>query len=405
MNRHGLGIREFLELRTWTVFDVDDSGRVLAGHDGSGSLQLVEVEPDGARTTLTALPGACSGRYVVGERAVVVQHDDGGNERVQLSLLSVDPPPADPVGMDDLAPLVRDPDHLHTLVDVAPGTVTYSTNRRNEIDFDVVVRSLSDGSEVVAYDDGGYVVEVSVEGVTAVVTVMSLQPGSTQVRLGEGAAYRDVTSAHDHARHDLSVLPSPDATWMLVVHHVDGGDTLALHDAQGAHLREVPLPDSGVTTVRWSPSGRWLAIALVAPTRPGSVLLHDVTGKAPRMLVDGTEHLSPQIAAALVEPTSHRVPARDGESIPCFVYTPIEPATELAGSVVISIHGAGGSGGSSLQSRPASARRCRSHRAGAQCARVHRLRQALVLPRRRPAAAGVGARPRRPARLGPRGRR
>lgn len=381
MTRPGVSIREFLELRTWTVFDVDDSGRVLAGHDGSGSMQLVEVGPDGACTPLTALPGACSGRYVVGEAAAVVQHDDGGNERAQLSLLSLDPPPVTPVGLDDLTPLVHDAEHLHTLVDVAPGTVVYSTNRRNEIDFDVVVRSLTDGSEVVAYDGGGYVFEVSVEDVTAVVTLVSLQPGSTHVRVGSRGALRDVTDGRDHAHHggarllpggsdvlmssnhdrefsavvrvgadgswttlveaehDLSVLPSPDATSMLVVHHVDGGDALALHDGQGDFVRDVPLSDSGVTTVRWSPDGRWLAIALVAPTRPGSVLLHDVTGAATRMLVDGTEQLSPPIASALVEPTSHRVPARDGESIPCFVYTPTDPEAAVAGSVVISIHG------------------------------------------------------------------
>ncbi|MDQ3629095.1 MAG: prolyl oligopeptidase family serine peptidase [Actinomycetota bacterium] len=374
-------MRDFLELRTWTVFDVDDSGRVLAGHDGSGSLQLVEVAPDGARTPLTALPGACSGRYVVGERAVVVQHDDGGNERAQLSLLSLDPPPAEPVGLDDLTPLVHDPEYIHTLVDVGAGTVAYSTNRRNGIDFDVIVRYLADGAEVVAYDGGGYVVEVSVEGQSAVVTLASRQPGSTRVRVGADGRLRDVTEADDHAlhtggrllpggsqvlmssnhgrefaavvqvgadggwttlvetEHDLTVVASPDASVMLVVHHVDGGDALALHHIGGAHLSEVPLPASGVTTARWSPDGRWLAIALGAPTQPGSVLLHEVTGSAPRMVVDGTDQLSPAIAAALVEPTSHRVPARDGESIPCFVYTPLEPCVELAGSVVISIHG------------------------------------------------------------------
>lgn len=381
MTREGLDIREFLELHTWTVFDVDDSGRVLAGHDGSGSLQLVEVAPDGARTALTSLPGACSGRYVLGERTVVVQHDDGGDERAQLSLLSLDPPLAAPVDLDALTPLVRDPEHLHTLVDVGRGTVAYSTNRRNEIDFDVVVSSLFDGAEVVAYDGGGYVAEVSVEGVTAAVTVVSLQPGSTQVRVGEGDAYRDATAENDHAlhsgarllpgssdlvmssshdreftavvrlgadgswttlveaEHDLSVVPSPDATLMVVVHHVDGGDVLALHAIDGTFQRDVPLPANGVTTVRWSPGGHWLAVGLAAPTRPGSVLLHDLTGAGQRMLVDGTEQLSPAIASALVEPSSHRVPARDGESIPCFAYLPMEPPPELAGSVVISIHG------------------------------------------------------------------
>ena len=139
-----IDVRELLELRTWTVFDVDDEGRVLAGWDGPGSVQLVEIGADGVRTQLTALPGACSGRYVVGERTVVVEHDTDGDERSQLSLLPRGSP--EPAGLADLVPPVRDPAAIHHLVDLLPGAVVYDTNRRNGVDFDVVVRDLHSGA-------------------------------------------------------------------------------------------------------------------------------------------------------------------------------------------------------------------------------------------------------------------
>ena len=83
-------LHRLLEVTTWRAFDVDAEGRILAGYDGSGTVQLVELRPDGTRVPLTALSGACHGRYLPGTRRVVVSHDAGGNERAQLSLLDPD---------------------------------------------------------------------------------------------------------------------------------------------------------------------------------------------------------------------------------------------------------------------------------------------------------------------------
>jgi dipeptidyl aminopeptidase/acylaminoacyl peptidase len=374
-----IDVRELLELRTWTVFDVDDEGRVLAGWDGPGSVQLVEIGADGVRTQLTALPGACSGRYVVGERTVVVEHDTDGDERSQLSLLPLASP--EPAGLADLVPLVRDPAAIHHLVDLLPGAVVYDTNRRNGVDFDVVVRDLHSGAERVVYDGGGYVGTAAATTSRCAVTLVSLQPCSTQVLLSDERGVVAVTDADEHAlhtgvhllgdgslvlgsnsgrevtavvrvrpcgyraclvesdEHDLTPVVAPDGRSMLVVANVDGGHRLELHGIDGAPLREVPLPAHGVTTAVWSADSRWLAIGLVAPTRPGSVLLVEAATGQVRTVVDGTEQLRPEVAAALVEPSSHRVPARDGELIPCFVYAPVDADGPLAGSVVISVHG------------------------------------------------------------------
>ena len=135
-------VRALLDLRTWQAFDIDADGRVLAGHDELGSLQLVEIDPDGTRTPLTDLPSRCTGRYVPGRRQVVVQHDQGGDENMQLSLLDLDSRPTSPRTLEELTPLVRDPAFLHVLRDVTPEHLVYSTNRRNAVDMDVVVRRL-----------------------------------------------------------------------------------------------------------------------------------------------------------------------------------------------------------------------------------------------------------------------
>jgi len=68
----GLDLNRLLEIRLFQAFDVDESGRVLAGSDDTGSTQLIEIAGDGTVTPLTALPGACAGRYVPGQRAVIV---------------------------------------------------------------------------------------------------------------------------------------------------------------------------------------------------------------------------------------------------------------------------------------------------------------------------------------------
>src|ERR1700739_4971168 len=110
----GPSLNSILDVRLYQAFDLDPDGRVLAGSDDTGSTQLIEIEPDGTTTPLTALPGACTGRYLPGQRAVIVSHDDGGNELHQLSVLRLPRPSGQPAGLEDLEPLVRDPRYMHT---------------------------------------------------------------------------------------------------------------------------------------------------------------------------------------------------------------------------------------------------------------------------------------------------
>src|SRR5579863_2800633 len=147
-----MDLARLLAVPMYRAFDIDAEGRVLAGSDESGSVQLTEIQPNGDMVTLTALPGARWGRYLAGpgERAIIVVHDEGGNERYQLSLLKL-PRDGAPATFGDLEPIVRDPRFIHSLADVRPGAICYLTNRRNGVDFDPVIRDLATGAEQTVY--------------------------------------------------------------------------------------------------------------------------------------------------------------------------------------------------------------------------------------------------------------
>src|SRR3984957_16529132 len=169
-----MDLAQILAVTQYRAYDIDAKGRILASSDATGSAQLIEIQPDGSVTALTALPGACSGRYLpegsasegsasegsaagrsAARRAVLVSHDDGGNERHQLSLLRLPVADGSPAGLADLEPLVHDPRFIHKLAHVQPGRICYLTNRRNGVAFDPVLRDLATGAErAIVFDDG-----------------------------------------------------------------------------------------------------------------------------------------------------------------------------------------------------------------------------------------------------------
>lgn len=381
-------ITRLLSARTWTAFDVDGEGRVLAGHDELGTIQLVELAPDGTRTALTDLPSKVTGRYVPGRRQLVVQHDQGGDENMQLSLLDLDTGRTSPARLEDLTPLVRDPAHMHVLEDVTERGLVYSTNRRNGVDMDVVLRDWDTGEERVLYDAGGYVGAVSAarDGASVAVTRLSLRPASTVVdvvgprAVGDGrltdedemamhhhvawsAADEALVLSSSHEReftavcrvgldgrewtrlvedpeHDLTGWWAPDGSAVVVGRLVDGAMTLAVHEADGSRRCEVETGAHGIPEVIWSADARRLVITVSAPTEPGVVLGVDPrTGRA-TTLASSSAELDGDVRAVLGEPTVHRVPAPDGELVPCFVYA-ARPGADpsLEGTAVVHVHG------------------------------------------------------------------
>src|SRR3954452_5534959 len=327
-------VRTMLDIRAWMACDIDPEGRVLAVNDDLGSLQLVEVAADGTRTALTDLPSRCTGRYLPGTRTVVVEHDNGGDENMQLSVLDLSRPLGRPATLDDLEPLVADPGHMQNVQDVTGSSLVYSTNRRNDVDMDVVVRDLASGDERVVYDGGGYVAEtvVSHAGGSVGVNWLGLLPNSMIVGVVSPAGTRLLTDeaeaashegigwaaeddallfASNHAReftavvrlsldgeyqtlvedpeHDLLCWPSPDGTAILVGTLADGATTLAVHEATGARRCDVDLPPAAVTGVRWAADGSRVLVSSMRPTDPGSLHRVDATTGASDRVVDGRE--------------------------------------------------------------------------------------------------------------------
>lgn len=361
-------ISTLLQAYPTVALDIDSAGRVLAGNNQTGSMQLYEITPDGEWTQLTYLDEPCLGRYLPGERTIVVQHDSGGNERGQLSLLHLD-------GDRQVVPFVHDEAYVHSITDVLPGRVVYSTNRRNKVDFDVVVRDVATGDERVLYDGGGWVMTVAVapDEKHVVLGRPGGVAGSYQLLLVETAtgavhelfgydepiratapywepdssgfifstnADRDFTgiARYDVAEKqweyvqtgaaDITGIPSPDGSALLACYREDGADRLVVGNST------VDIPAGSVANFMfapvWSPGGERLAMSVTAPTEPGDVYVWD--GSHARRLTDSSATLD---KSELLTPESHRVPTPDGEQIPLFLYRP----TNGDGSTVLVIHG------------------------------------------------------------------
>jgi dipeptidyl aminopeptidase/acylaminoacyl peptidase len=386
-----------LDVRLYQAFDLDSAGRVLAGSDDSGSTQLVELRPDGSLTPLTALPGACSGRFLPGDPAtVIVSHDEGGNEQEQLSLLRL--PVKTPAGLSDLEPLVRDPSYIHQLADVQPGQICYFTNRRNGVAFDPVVRQLTDGSErqLVLADvmfgeaaispDGrrlaltvGSPVTANSEHVVLVdLTAPVGQEQMTEITKADAPAMNHAlawspdsssvyfSSNNDRefmavARYDLATGElawvisdptadltgwlSPDGSTLLVERNDDGVSRVSFHDAvTGALRHDVVLPaegtigDARLPGPRWAPDSSSCVMSISAPSMPGDVLRADEHANGSQTLTLTSS--SRGLAAPAAEPEQYLVPTPDGEMIPLMVYRgAADGPQELRGASVFVVHG------------------------------------------------------------------
>jgi dipeptidyl aminopeptidase/acylaminoacyl peptidase len=392
----GLDIAQLFSTPTYRSMDLDEVGRALITSDETGSQQLVEIDTDGILTQLTALPDGCTGRYLPGSRTVVVLYDEGGNERTQIGLLRLDTGVTLPAGLPDIERVVSDSRYVHELEAVSAERICYKTNRRNGVDFDVVVRDVASGEETVAYDGGGMVQQAAMsrDGRWIAFTLPGVPALSDQllvVDLDEPAGpdrARPVTAAGEHARvitlewtpsadalvvttdrdrdmcgiarhepatggwswlvtddrHDLFARLSPDGATVLVESNVEGSSRITLYDAAtGARLRGVDLPGLGcvqgypLPDPVWAPVGDAVLMSWSTPTVPGDVLRLDVSTGEVRALTDCVRHLG---EGGLSEPTDHRIATPDGEQVPCLVYPPVaggDPA--LRGSSVLFVHG------------------------------------------------------------------
>lgn len=376
-------LTELLELRRTSLLDIDSEHRLLVGNDDTGSTQLYEVSPDGQWRQLTDLGEPCSGRYLPGERTVVLSADTGGTERAQLSLLRLDTAAGD---LPAPEPLVQDPDYIHDLLDVQPGRVVYATNRRNGIDFDVIARVVATGEEQVLWDGGGWFngARVSPDGRWVVLSRMTTLPASSQLLLvdsqdgtstaitagevpGEWAnprwlpdssallassdaddsgtgfvslrrfelATQTWTPVAGTEGSDVYGWPSPDGSKIAVVSSIDGADNLEIRPTDEQAGLAVTLPHPGVLTARtsliWSPDSGELGLTFSSPIQPPEVYSWREGDSATRRTTSNPH----QAISDLVQPKSFQAPSPDGELIPTFAIIP----PNADGSAVMIIHG------------------------------------------------------------------
>lgn len=371
-----VALHELLEVRSTHTFDLDDEGRILVGNDDTGSVQLYEIGANLEWTQLTDLGESCFGRYLPGERAVVVRHDVGGNERGQLSLLRLD--------TDErvLTPLVHDERYIHTLLHVLPGRVLYATNRRNGVDFDVVVHDVGDGGERVLYDGGGYLEDaVPSRDERYLVVVRPAGPAHSQqlvlvdTTTGEreeltpydelainqyvywmpdssgfvfttnsgreftGVAHYDLATRSwqyvvTDDEHDVMGCAAPDGRRLFIGTNRNGTDEVGIHDLQTGYKvgrrKDLQVRGKVAATPVWSPNSQRLGFSHASPRAPYNVRIW--SGGRVAQITHGGAELDRE---TLVEPDFYPVPTADGEQVPCFLYR----TADCDGSVVLVVHG------------------------------------------------------------------
>ncbi|HEY5058488.1 MAG TPA: S9 family peptidase [Gaiellaceae bacterium] len=369
-------LRTLLELRQATPLSFFGDGlSLLVGSDLPGTRQLFCADVEGGGLTqLTDFAEPVRGQALADGR-ILLEMDEGGNERTQLYLLD-----AEPGAVPE--PLVVDPRFIHRSPCVDPdGTVVaYVTNRRNGVDFDVVVRKLGAGEERV-FERGGWwdTVGVSPNGRWVAALRLGERAGDSDLYLFD-AESGEIVHATPHTGEAEYGAPAwlPDSSaffaatsegrdtlaigryeletgaWSLVVEsdwdldcvidrvgrtllvsaNEDGRSTLQLRDARTLALREeVALPHGVVEQPAFSPDGALLAVAFSCPNDPHDVYLYDVGRSGLLRLTTSSAEVDP---SELVLPELHRFESFDGESIPVFLF---EPEGEGPFPVVVTVHG------------------------------------------------------------------
>ena len=348
-------LRTLLELRqAYPLSWSSDGSWLLVACDLSGTRQLYRLPLDtGELEQLTSFAEPVEGQLLPDDR-LLLEIDEGGNERGQLHL--------------DGEPLVVDPRFIHRTPHVSrDGTLlAYSTNRRNGLDFDVVVRRLETAEER-SFELGGWCAsgEISPDGRWVVAEQLGELSGDSNLfLLGIESGEVVHITPHEGAAEYMTPVWYPDSSGLLAATN-DGRDNFAISgytlgggwevvhaaewdlecfgDDAGRHVLVVAnedgcsriegmsLPGDGLAEhFVFSRDGDRVAFAFSTPTEPHQVWVHDFESGESRKLTDlGAVEVG-------VEPELHRFESFDGESIPVFLF---RPEGEGPFPVVVTVHG------------------------------------------------------------------
>ena len=323
--------------------------------DLSGTRQLYRLPLDtGELEQLTNYAEPVDGQLLPDDR-LLLEIDEGGNERTQLYL--------------DGEPLVVDPRYIHRSPHVSRDGVllAYSTNRRNGVDFDVVVRRLDSGEER-SFELGGLCAagEISLDGRWVVAGQLGEASGDSNLfLLGVESGEIVHITPHEVAAEYLTPVWSADGSSLYAAMNADR-DTFAIArygvaangwetvreskwdlycfgDEDGRRLLVeanedgysrvdgLPLPGDGVAEhFVFSPDGTQVAFGFSTTTEPRQVWAHDFGSGETRKLTDLGRVQGGR------EPSLHRYSSFDGECIPVFLFL---PEGEGPFPVVVTVHG------------------------------------------------------------------
>jgi dipeptidyl aminopeptidase/acylaminoacyl peptidase len=359
-----LDLRSLLEIRQALPLSFSPDGeRLLVASNVPGTLQLFVVPARGGELgQLTDFAEPVEGRFLPDGR-VLVEMDEGGNERTQLYILDG----------GELEPLVVDPRFIHRTPRVHGDLLAYATNRRNGVDFDVVARRLSTGDERTFELGGNIGVEaISPDGRWIAVERVGDRSGDNDLYLCdvETGAIEHATPHDDPAEFyapvwidgslvlasnegrdtfaivrdgrpvrasewDLACAADQAGRNLLVIANEDGYSRLTLLDPASFEPRgDVPLPGRGLVEYPvFSPDGSLLAFSFSSPVEARDVYLYDLESSELTRVTRSPRAVEP---AQLVEPTLHRFESFDGESVPVFLF---EPPGDGPFPIVVTVHG------------------------------------------------------------------
>lgn len=381
-------------LRATTTSALDTDGHhLLLRSDATGIDQLAEWA-DGTQRPLTAFVERVVGaRYRPGHRQVVLESDDGGDERTRLWLLGVDGPVAS--DRDVLPALTPDPTAVHRIAGITRDgrTLAFVSNRRDGTAFDAWLLDLDTREERLLYGDGGWLQPAggfSPDGRWLALSRPGPRPLDTDLLLVDTAtgearvvlphpegpatvgtpAWVDATTllvSSDVGRDrralvrveltrdlpggsaevvverewDVDGWTSPDGAQLVTVSNADGASEAELLDARTLIPRgRLALPDPDAV-VAWShllpdplvgDDGR-VVVTATAPGLPAAVWQLGLDA-SPTRLTRGRLGVDP---ARLVRPTRHTVTSSDGVRVPLALYRP--PRADAAPPVVVVLHG------------------------------------------------------------------
>lgn len=372
-------IQDFLNIKAAVPAGFSpDGSKVLISSNLTGTLQLYRVGIRGGELVqLTDLEEPVTGSYLPTKDQILVQMDEGGNERVQIYLLDDDG--------KELQPVVYEPDYIHRVGGVArdSSSIVYASNRRNGVDFDIYVRNLTSGEEKRVFDLGGlcmpggfspnrrfisvmkpsdrsgdndlYLVDLQTD------EVMHLTPHDDDSFFGlpkwlpDSSSFFFATDAGSEfqavARYDLSSRGwkielardhdlSCEMDWnlenLIVTETEHGFTTTEVFDPQTLSKKfGVSLPRRGIASEWYSKDGRLFTYGFQSPVDSGDAWLFDwETGETTR-LTNSPGSIPPE---DLVEPQVHSYESFDGERIPILLFKPKQSSSEKP-PVVVSIHG------------------------------------------------------------------